>query len=98
MIRPCKLCGKAVDFSEPWCDHETMEESGWLDILDRRTVETAQAVIDAKDAPLTPQEVEDLAIQIIIDATVEQAAKELGWRASQDIKARMLKDLEEEAT
>jgi hypothetical protein len=72
-----------------------MEESGWLDILDRRTVETAQAVIDAKDAPLSPSEVEDLAIQILIDATVEQAAKELGWHAGKTIKERMLKDLEE---
>jgi hypothetical protein len=35
MIRVCKLCGKEVDFSEPWCDHETMEESAWLDIHER---------------------------------------------------------------
>ena len=36
MIRPCKFCGKEVDFDEPWCDHETMEESAWLDILSRQ--------------------------------------------------------------
>lgn len=44
-IRKCKFCGKEVDFDEPWCDHETMEESGWLDIRDRltnRDVETTQ--------------------------------------------------------
>jgi hypothetical protein len=38
--RPCKFCGKEVDFSEPWCDHETMEESAWLDIH-KRVVEAA---------------------------------------------------------
>jgi hypothetical protein len=75
-----------------------MEESGWLDILHRRTVETVQAIIDSKDAPLPPQEVEDLAIQIIIDAVVERAANELGWRAGQAIKERMLKDLDQEET
>ena len=31
-IRKCKQCGKMVDFDEPWCDHETMEESAWLNI------------------------------------------------------------------
>lgn len=34
-IRTCKMCGKQVDFDEPYCDHETMEESGLLDIRDR---------------------------------------------------------------
>jgi hypothetical protein len=24
-----------VDFDEPYCDHETMEESAWLDIRER---------------------------------------------------------------
>lgn len=95
MIRPCKLCGKAVDFSEPWCDHETMEESAWLDILDHHTVKAAQAAIDCKNAPLSPKEIEDLAIQSLIDAVVERAANELGWHAGQAIKERMLKDLEE---
>jgi len=42
MIRPCKLCGKEVDFDEPWCDHETMEESAWLDIRER----TMNAIVD----------------------------------------------------
>ena len=31
-IRECRQCHKMVDFDEPWCDHETMEESAWLDI------------------------------------------------------------------
>jgi len=31
-IRICKQCGKEVDFDEPWCDHETMEESAWLNM------------------------------------------------------------------
>lgn len=31
-IRLCNQCGKMVDFDEPWCDHETMEESAWLNI------------------------------------------------------------------
>ncbi len=29
-----------IDFDEPWCDHETMEESAWRDI-DNRIYETA---------------------------------------------------------
>ncbi len=39
-IRKCKQCGKMIDFDEPWCDHETMEESAWRDI-DNRIYETA---------------------------------------------------------
>lgn len=35
--RICKLCGKVVDFDEPWCDHETMEESALLNIRERMT-------------------------------------------------------------
>lgn len=31
-IRACRECGKMVDFDEPWCDHETMEESGLRNI------------------------------------------------------------------
>ena len=31
-VRPCKICSKIVDFSAPDCDHETMEESAWLDM------------------------------------------------------------------
>ena len=41
-IRECKLCHKMVDFDAPWCDHETMEESAWLDIHER----IAASVID----------------------------------------------------
>jgi hypothetical protein len=39
-VRECKLCKRMVDFSEPWCDHETMEESAWLDILERQNAAT----------------------------------------------------------
>ena len=45
-IRKCKLCGKEVDFDEPWCDHETMEESGLLDIHERIVAAAQQQVID----------------------------------------------------
>jgi hypothetical protein len=41
-----------VDFDEPWCDHETMEESAWRDINSR--IQSS-----------------------VVDAAVEQAAKEL---------------------
>jgi len=34
-VRECNLCHKMVDFDEPWCDHETMEESAWLEIHER---------------------------------------------------------------
>jgi hypothetical protein len=46
MKRPCNLCGKEVDFSEPWCDHETMEESAWLDIQSRMIRRAEAEVID----------------------------------------------------
>jgi hypothetical protein len=32
LIRPCKICGKIVDFDDPWCEHETMEESAWREM------------------------------------------------------------------
>lgn len=39
MIRPCKLCGQEVDFSEPWCDHETEEECKRLyDLLNTQPI------------------------------------------------------------
>lgn len=34
-LRVCKQCGKTVDFDDPWCEHETMEESAWIDIRER---------------------------------------------------------------
>lgn len=34
-IRKCRQCGQMIDFDEPWCDHETMEESAWQDINKR---------------------------------------------------------------
>jgi len=46
MIRKCKFCGKDVDFSEPWCDHETMEESAWLDIRSRMQKDAFDRVVD----------------------------------------------------
>lgn len=46
MIRPCKQCGRVVDFSEPWCDHETMEESAWIDIRHRQLDAAVAKVID----------------------------------------------------
>ena len=78
-IRVCKMCGKEVDFDEPWCAHETMEESAWL-------------AIDRKQGPLTPKEVHDLAFQIIIDEAVEESAKELGWQAGNAVAEQMKKE------
>ena len=46
MKRPCRQCGKEVDFSEPWCDHETMEESAWLDIQSRMVSGAELEVVD----------------------------------------------------
>lgn len=46
MIRECKSCHKMVDFSEPWCDHETMEESAWLDIHERMVATATTQVLD----------------------------------------------------
>lgn len=47
-IRPCKQCGKEVDFDEPYCAHETMEESAWLNMPGK----PQDPVIDA--GPLAP--------------------------------------------
>ena len=35
-----------VDFDEPWCDHETMEESAWLDIRERLRAAAIDKTID----------------------------------------------------
>lgn len=48
MIRACRQCGRMVDFDEPWCDHETMEESAWIDIVSRQAEDvTLTAAIEA---------------------------------------------------
>lgn len=30
-----------VDFDEPWCDHETIEESAWIDMASRQAEDVA---------------------------------------------------------
>jgi len=35
-----------VDFDEPWCGHETMEESAWLDINKRIQNEVVDRAVD----------------------------------------------------
>lgn len=45
-IRKCKLCGKDVDFDEPWCEHETMEESAWQDINNRIYKDAMDIVVE----------------------------------------------------
>lgn len=47
-IRQCKLCEKMVDFDEPWCDHETMEESAWLNMPKSRSAKLPEAVYDSE--------------------------------------------------
>jgi len=74
-IRTCKLCGKEVDFDEPWCDHETMEESGLLDMRSR--IKATVEVINNE-----------------IDKIVHEAAKELGWQASETWKEQMREELD----
>ena len=64
-IRECKQCHKMVDFDEPWCDHETMEESAWLDI-DRRTRAAAVELV-VNDA--VEQAAVDLAYEAAKDVT-----------------------------
>jgi hypothetical protein len=46
-IRPCNQCGKMVDFDWPWCDHETMEESAFLNFP--QSAISASALIVAAD-------------------------------------------------
>jgi hypothetical protein len=89
------MCGKEVDFDEPWCAHETMEESAWLNIPRQAKVEkAAQDAIDRKQEPLTPKEAHDLALQIIIDEAVEESAKELGWQAGNAVAEQMKKEFD----
>jgi hypothetical protein len=35
-----------VDFDEPWCDHETMEESAWIDINSRMRAAILDEVVN----------------------------------------------------
>ncbi len=73
-IRECNICHKQVDFDEPWCDHETMEESAWLDIKSRIVIDDAvyHAALDMSytggqnlrklmlDCGMTEQEVDEV--------------------------------------
>jgi hypothetical protein len=45
-VRECRQCHRMVDFDEPWCDHETMEESAWRDISGRIAKAAYDKVID----------------------------------------------------
>ena len=55
-IRKCKQCGRMVDFDEPWCDHETMEESAWLDINERFRNSVIDEVVEKAAKDLMPEE------------------------------------------
>ena len=73
-IRECKQCHKMVDFDEPWCDHETMEESAWLDIAER------QKAVHQHNAEVTAA-----LFDKEVDKVVQRAAEELGFQAGKDI-------------
>lgn len=45
-------------------------------------LEVAQEAIDAKQAPLSPKEINDLALQIVADEQIEKAAAELGFKGT----------------
>ncbi len=79
-IRKCRQCGKMVDFDEPWCDHETMEESAWLDL--------------AKRLPWLFNPTYDTVLNVAIDRVVEESAKELGFQAGKTWKEQIDKELE----
>lgn len=72
-MRECSLCHKMIDFDEPYCAHESMEESAWLDIKERR---------EKLIADLRNPESEAYKISII-DPIVHAAAVELGLRAAE---------------
>lgn len=71
-IRVCRQCGKEVDFDEPYCDHETMEESAILD-MNRRTQQV---------------------YNMVVDNIVEQTARELGFKAGEDMAKLREKQLD----
>jgi hypothetical protein len=60
-LRNCRQCGKMVDFDEPWCDHETMEESAWIDIFQR-------GIAFGKDADAIDRIVEQAAAEMGVAA------------------------------
>ena len=70
-IRECKQCHRMVDFDEPWCDHETMEESAWLDIMERVKINGKRSI--------------ELYYSGALDEIIHQVAKELGMSAGKDI-------------
>ena len=71
-IRECRQCHKMVDFDEPWCDHETMEESAWLDIMERVKANGKRSI--------------ELYYNGELDRIVSKAAEELGAQAGKDMK------------
>jgi hypothetical protein len=77
-IRECNQCHKMVDFDEPWCDHETMEESAWRDIQ-------ARGLAFGVDAAL---------IDELVDNEVNRAAKKLGLSAGKAIGDKIKEDLD----
>ena len=79
-VRKCRQCGKMVDFDEPWCDHETMEESAWLDLAKRLPWA-------ANSGPATMS-------NAVVDEIVEQAAEELGMQAGETWKEQMRTELD----
>ena len=80
-IRKCRMCSKEVDFDEPYCDHETMEESGWLNIP--KAIKQRYA-----------EDLYERATDKVVDDLVEKVAAELGRQAGIDI-SKKIKDLED---
>jgi hypothetical protein len=88
VIRECRLCHKLVDFNAEWCDHETMEESAWIDIRERGVAFSRDAA--AIDAII------DKAHDKIVNDAVEQAATELGYHAGKALADSWRKILDED--
>lgn len=77
MIRTCRLCGKQIDFDVPWCDHETMEESAWLDIADRLGFYSRGGTLSATE-PKTE---------------LDRISEEIGFRAAQAVDEQIYNSL-----
>src|SRR6266480_881034 len=82
-VRECRQCHRMIDFDEPWCDHETMEESAWIDIVERRREDAERLAVDVIVVH-TAGELLGKAIQKdIVDELVEKVAVQLGLSAAE---------------
>src|SRR5205809_559419 len=90
-IRECRQCHRMIDFDEPWCDHETMEESAWLDIAQRRREDTEKLAMEVLITKAAGEVMGVSAQKQIADELVEKVAAQLGLSAAETWRKQFMK-------